>query len=513
MVRRAVVIGINEYLDPLIPQLSYSVNDAKAVAEILAKSGYDVFHLHDLAQREYRPSRKNIINTLKKLQEESKDDDLLLFYFSGQAYMTEEKSPLLIPRDAYRIEKGNAGIEIVGAIPIRDIVILMNTCLARSKVLILDAFLAGANLDELAEAISTSNSNKRSSVKARDHQRYAGYALFYEAEGSAMLAATTGSQVSRESVAFKHGYFTYHLLKGLEGAALHNNKPFITFTDIALYTTQQLRNMSWGEGFQEPTALMAMKGDMILVENQDFKPDYRPIIVPRRMVFRYNTRFVVREEQLETLKQTLLEGKGVKGIAITGMGGVGKTQIAGKFVYEHERDFPGGVFWLDFANSEQVLSEIADCGSRLYMNLKGFEQAETIQEKADLVKKKWNEPNEPRCLLIFDKCEDEQLFLEHRPQTGNCSFIITSRRRGWEEHGLEEIHLGPLNEEDAVALLCNFREFAPEDYNALKEICRKLGYLPLALHLAGSVLTSNISMKSSTYLQELAKSEASTQDS
>jgi len=313
-------------------------------------------------------------------------------------------------------------------------------------------------------------------------------------------------------VALKHGYFTYHLLNGLGGKALRDNKPFITVTDIALYTAQQLRNMSWGAGFQEPTSLMAMKGDIILVESQDFRPAYRPLIVPRRMVFRYNARFVGHEEQLVFLKQTLLEGKGVKGISITGMDGLGKSQIAAQFIYEHERDFAGGVFWLNFANPNQVLSEIADCGSNMYMNLNDFDE-KNINKSFDAVMAEWNRKDAPRRLLIFDNCEDEQLFLEHRPQTGNCSVIVTSRRRGWEKYGLEEIHLGPLNEEDAVELLCKFREFAPEDYDGLKEICRKLGCLPLALHLAGSVLASNISMKPATYLQELAKSEASAQDS
>jgi len=324
-------------------------------------------------------------------------------------------------------------------------------------------------------------------------------------------------------VALKHGYFTYHLLNGLGGKALRDNKPFITVTDIALYTAQQLRNMSWGEGFQEPTSLMAMKGDMILVESQAFEPDYRPLIVPRKMDFRRNVRFTSRDENLETLRSVyrikeahVSTEEGKKFTAITGMGGIGKSQLAAEFIYQHERDFPGGVFWLNFADSgKEVENEIAKCGSNYYMNLPGWDKL-SAKDQVKAVLEVWcdSSPNAPRRLLVFDNCEEESLLKEYyeKLKGSRCSILVTSRHHHWEAISDEEpIRLG-FGEGlfNSVEFLKKFSDFNNQD-ETLRQIAEKVGHLPLALHLVGSVLSYRDDVRGITppapknYLAEIEK--------
>ena len=99
----------------------------------------------------------------------------------------------------------------------------------------------------------------------------------------------------------------------------------------------------------------------------------------------------------------------------------------------------------------------------------------------------WQSPI-PR-LLIFDNCEDEELFNQWRPHTGGCRILITSLRPNWSsELGIKVLSLDCLSREESTSLLCKHRaELSAEDPD-LAAIADELGDLPLALHLAGRFL-------------------------
>ncbi len=65
--------------------------------------------------------------------------------------------------------------------------------------------------------------------------------------------------------------------------------------------------------------------------------------------FVQNTNFTGREEDLKALAENLLHGKATNTVisqALTGMGGLGKTQLAVEFAYRYGGRFKG-VHWLD----------------------------------------------------------------------------------------------------------------------------------------------------------------------
>jgi len=78
----AVVIGINKY--PNVPQLSYAVEDADAVADIIkSKFGFEESKVKVL--KDAQATRQGIINTLNNLTNPKNvnDNDCVLVYFSG----------------------------------------------------------------------------------------------------------------------------------------------------------------------------------------------------------------------------------------------------------------------------------------------------------------------------------------------------------------------------------------------------------------------------------------------
>jgi len=73
-------------------------------------------------------------------------------------------------------------------------------------------------------------------------------------------------------------------------------------------------------------------------------PDF---VVP----FPRNPDFVGRTDDLESLHAALRtrESVGIRPTGLTGMGGIGKTQLAVEYVYRHRADYPGGIFWVNAA--------------------------------------------------------------------------------------------------------------------------------------------------------------------
>ncbi len=218
-----------------------------------------------------------------------------------------------------------------------------------------------------------------------------------------------------------------------------------------------------------------------------------------------NNDFMGREFSLLFLAQHLLPWESRSSsspptLAVTGMRGLGKTQVAVEFCYRYGRFFPGGVYWMNFSKAENVADEVAAVGSErglgLYRETDNLRQA----DKVGRVVKAWQEPI-PR-LLIFDNCEEVELLQKWLPVTGGCSVLLTSNRAGWvRELQVVERQLPLLDADESIQLLQNLvPELLKED---AAKIAEELGYLPLALHLAGSFLRRYQQIAPSQYLTQL----------
>jgi tetratricopeptide (TPR) repeat protein len=209
-----------------------------------------------------------------------------------------------------------------------------------------------------------------------------------------------------------------------------------------------------------------------------------------RMPFARNALFVGREGDLKILAAALKAG-GTAAVgqiaAATGLGGIGKTQLANEFVHRYGQYFAGGVFWLNFADPNVISGEIAACGGSGALDLRPDFANLPLPDQVRLVASAWHGPL-PR-LLIFDNCEDEDLLAQWRPVTGGSRVLVTSRRGVWRgDLGVQALRLGVLSRSESIDLLRGHRpDLLPDDQD-LAAIADELGDLPLALHLAGSFL-------------------------
>src|SRR5215211_2060384 len=222
-------------------------------------------------------------------------------------------------------------------------------------------------------------------------------------------------------------------------------------------------------------------------------PDDRAVLPPRSvMPLRPNPNFVGRREDLKRIAANLKAG-GTAAIgevtvaASSGLGGVGKTQLACEFVYRYGRYFHG-VYWLNFVDPASIPAQVASCGGAGGMNLRPRDYHELpLEERVQAVKAEWQ--GELPRLLVFDNCEDDGLLDRWLPLTGGCRVLVTSRRGSWDPSlGATDLKLGVFDRRESVALLREYRPDLPPDDPELDAIAEELGDLPLALDLAGRYL-------------------------
>ena len=272
----------------------------------------------------------------------------------------------------------------------------------------------------------------------------------------------------------------------------------------ALY--KSIRNHQVEESEKVQTAY-AQKDDLTaetISDTPDFSlksiPDIGALPPKSYIPLRNNLLFVGRTEDLYWLADKLKQ-RSSQAVALTGLGGVGKTQLAVEFAYRYGRFFSGGVFWLNCSEPETIPAQIARFGNASHMALHAdFDEFKQTKQVA-LVQQAWQQEI-PR-LLIFDACEDEAILTKWQPKGGGCRILLTSRRGQWSlALGIITRALMVISREESVQLLRQFQETLTP--HVAVGIAAELGDLPLALHLAGSFLrTYQHEVSPADYLAEL----------
>ncbi len=203
-----------------------------------------------------------------------------------------------------------------------------------------------------------------------------------------------------------------------------------------------------------------------------------------------NPFFTERGNELAEL-QDLLQKRGVA--AITGMGGMGKTQTASKYAYRHRDEYPA-VLWVRAENEETLYADFTRLAALLNLPESTAQEQKLVVEAV----KRWLH-EQPRWLLVLDNVVDLKFVSEFTRKADPKGHHILVTTQSQATGAIRSKDLPLMNNEMGASLLLRragligpdapLTEAQPENIETAKGISEKLGGLPLALDQAGAYIS------------------------
>ncbi|MCB9150912.1 MAG: AAA family ATPase [Caldilineaceae bacterium] len=201
--------------------------------------------------------------------------------------------------------------------------------------------------------------------------------------------------------------------------------------------------------------------------------------------------FVGRDDQISQLTATVTAGKAAAITALHGMGGIGKTALAQQLAERLKPAFPGGIFWGDLAlhggSAETILRAWgAMCGADFNQE----PDPAVLSERVRGLLAMRRETNGALLAVVDDVraewLDGAQLLQKSLP--ADTALLVTMRDVDLAVAlDAEVVRLDVLPEPDARELLAarvKPNEILTPD-EMVKALLQQLGYLPLAIRLAG----------------------------
>lgn len=266
------------------------------------------------------------------------------------------------------------------------------------------------------------------------------------------------------------------------------------FGELSRDLLAQLR----GKGFR-----VSVGGDF--VAGDKFVYNAAPVIFPTLHQLRAPVGdFVGRAQEAEELLSTLRGGSDViTGVSrmggISGMGGVGKTELAYYVAARLRNTYPDAQLVLDMRGSDAAPRDPADALASCVRAFLGLEQH--LPDDAEQLTLLYRSVLEGRrALILLDNAYDGAQVRPFLPPEGSA-LLITSRNRIALPGMKMPITLDQLSHTEARALLTGIAPRVPAD--TADRICYLCGHLPLAIRAAGSLLAVAADLDPKDYAAQL----------
>ncbi len=228
----AVVIGISQYSEEVIPRVPYAVKDAQAITALLeAQAGIPKTHIKLLTDS--KATLSGLRNHLGEwLRMRVKPDSTVYVYFAGHGTPNlQTQSGFIVPWDGH--PDFPAGLyplkeleDTLSALPTKDVIVFLDSC-----------FSGGAGRSVLPKGA-----------------RPMGLQYPVLSAGEVMvLAAATGTQISSDYDKAEHGLFTHYLLAGLRGEADADKDQIVTLRELVPFVRERVAHTAVEELNREQT--------------------------------------------------------------------------------------------------------------------------------------------------------------------------------------------------------------------------------------------------------------------
>lgn len=222
--------------------------------------------------------------------------------------------------------------------------------------------------------------------------------------------------------------------------------------------------------------------------------------------------FTGREDVLARLHAAFNKGDGGRGyvaLALSGLGGMGKTQTAIKYAHLYGSEYKT-VLWANAATRNQLLRSFKSIATSLNLPEKDYDEPLMI----DAVKT-WLRDNSG-WLLILDNADTPSIVQDFLPRPNGGHTLLTTRNPATERIA-DPIKIESMNDDEGAHFLlsrANIPEPTANDQRYARYIVKEMGGLPLGIEQAGAYIaraSSSVERRQqrlSTYLDDFRTKRA-----
>ena len=261
--------------------------------------------------------------------------------------------------------------------------------------------------------------------------------------------------------------------------------------------TTQINVSRWENGTTVPTPYFRQKLSELFnknIQELGFIVENIEEVQIWNVPYRRNPFFTGREVILEHLYTVLRSSKTAaltQPQAISGLGGIGKTQVAVEYAYRYSNNY-SAIFWINAATREAISADFAMIAALLSLHEKHAQDQDIVIRAV----KHWLSTHDD-WLLILDNVDNLEMVLDFLPTRITGDVLLTTRL-----HALgtvaQSIEVEKMGQEEGVTFLLRrikviapdvpLDQAPPESRVQASEIFRALDGLPLALDQAGAYI-------------------------
>ncbi len=264
--RVALVIGVDAYQNPMLPDLRFAGDDARKIAELLLSPDGGAFDRVELLVGGDRVNRDSILRALRTIRNELLREDTFVLYFSGHGTLAEvEKGRgrlFLLPTDASPSDLVESALDLevireyLGDLPAERKALIVDACFHGEGKSVVDPEI-GPGLEDLLDT------TPQSEVRGL-------------ASGEAHLFASTLGRPAFEDPDLGHGVYTHYLIQAMtwrRGEADLNGDELLTAWEAHDFARGRTQQHTEGRQVAEASFRLVGQNDLLLAGDPNAAPD------------------------------------------------------------------------------------------------------------------------------------------------------------------------------------------------------------------------------------------------